>query len=270
MSKLAQAGGLTKYKPGSFKELISISFPMIITALSGNLMLFLDRIILGHYSLDAMNAIAAAGTAVFTFAFGAFGIASISEVFVGQANGAKKYKDIGPPVWQMIWFSGLSAILFAFITLFFADNILAKPFHLEGLTYFKILMYTAFLIPLHGALAGFFVGQGKVYLVTVAVIIGNAVNLVLDIILVFGVKDWIPSMGAAGAGIATAIGEFIQVIIIFSVFLAPKYKHKFNSWNYKFDKKIFKDCLRIGTPSSVSHTLELTAWYVIFIFMMGQ
>ncbi len=267
MTKLVKAGGLTKYAPGSLKELISISFPMIITALSGNLMLFLDRIILGHYSLDAMNAIAAAGTAVFTFAFGAFGIASISEVFVGQANGAKKYQDIGAPVWQMIWFSLMTGVLFSIITLFFADNILAKPFHAEGLGYFKILMYTAFLIPLHGALAGFFVGRGKVYLVTTAVVIGNAVNLILDIVLVFGIDDWIPSMGAAGAGIATAIGEFIQVIIIFSVFLAPKYKNSFKTWQYKFNKGIFKDCLRIGTPSSISHTLELTAWYVIFIFM---
>jgi len=214
-----------------------------------------------------MNAIAAAGTAVFTFAFGAFGIASISEVFVGQANGAKNYKNISPPVWQMIWFSLMTGVLFSIITLFFGEKILADSFHVEGLTYFKILMYTAFLIPLHGALAGFFVGQGKVYLVTIAVVIGNAVNLILDIILVFGIEDWIPSMGAAGAGIATAIGEFIQVIIIFSVFLAPKYKHKFNSWNYKFNKDIFKDCLRVGTPSSISHTLELTAWYVIFIFM---
>lgn len=267
MSKLAQAGGLTKYKPGSLKELISISFPMIITALSGNLMLFLDRLILGHYSLDAMNAVAAAGTAVFTFAFGAFGIASISEVFVGQANGAKKYKEIGPPVWQMIWFSLLSGVLFLIVAFFFGEKILADAFHSEGLTYFKILMSFAFLVPLHGALAGFFVGRGKVYLVTTAVIIGNLVNLILDIILVFGIENWVPSMGTMGAGIATAIGEFIQVIIIFSVFLAPKYRHRFNTWNYKFKKGIFKDCLRIGTPNSISHTLELTAWYIIFVFM---
>jgi MATE family multidrug resistance protein len=104
-------------------------------------------------------------------------------------------------------------------------------------------------------------------LVTAEVIIGNLVNLVLDIILVFGIEGWIPSMGATGAGIATAIGEFIQVIIIFIIFLAPKYKNKFGTWDYKFEKRIFKDCLRIGAPNSISHTIELAAWYIVFVFM---
>ena len=46
-------------------------------------MMFLDRIILSNYSLAAMNAVVDASMACDVTQYGAIGIVSIAEVFVG-------------------------------------------------------------------------------------------------------------------------------------------------------------------------------------------
>ena len=105
-------GKLTKHPEGSVRELFTIAFPLMLSILSGNLMMFLDRLILANYSLEAMNAAAAAGMACMVIQYGAIGIASIAEVFVGQYNGAKKYAQAAQPTWQMVWFSLMTTVIF--------------------------------------------------------------------------------------------------------------------------------------------------------------
>ena len=46
------------------------------------------------------------------FIYGGIGIASIAEVFVGQFNGAKEYLKVASLVWQMIWFSLATSVIF--------------------------------------------------------------------------------------------------------------------------------------------------------------
>src|SRR5690606_24666188 len=95
---------LTKYPSGSLREQFAICLPLILSSLSSALMISADRVILAQFDHHAMNAAAMTAVIFFTFAFGAISVAGISEVFVGQHNGAKRYQKIGEPVWQMIWF----------------------------------------------------------------------------------------------------------------------------------------------------------------------
>ena len=103
---------LTKYKEGSIKELASIAFPLMMTSFSVMLMLFVDRLMLANYSLDAHNAAVKAATLGWAFLFGASSLAAIAEVFVAQYNGAGEKKRLGEPVWQMIWFSLATSVCF--------------------------------------------------------------------------------------------------------------------------------------------------------------
>ena len=66
-------------------------------------MFFTDRWILSMYSLHSMNAAIVVTSIVSIFQFAPLAVTSISEVFVGQYNGAGRYKEIGRPVWQMLW-----------------------------------------------------------------------------------------------------------------------------------------------------------------------
>jgi MATE family multidrug resistance protein len=252
---------LTPHKPGSVRELWRISLPLMLTALSGSLMLFCDRLILARYSIEAMNAASTAGMAVAVFQFGAVSIAAIAEVFVGQYNGAKKQNLLGEPVWQMIWFSCLTLLAFLPLGLFASQWFLPPKYSDLGTPYFMWLMIFGPLLPMISAVAAFYIGQGLVKLVTIAALFGNLINLVLGIMLVFGVpKLGIPAMSTEGAAIATVIAQSIQFAILFVVFLNHHHRKNHGTGHYKFNRSMFFQCIRIGLPSSIGHMIEIGAW----------
>src|ERR1700733_10256390 len=95
---------LTKYPSGSFRELVSIAFPLMLSSFSVLTMVFADRWLLAHYSMEAHNAAVTATTTGWAFIFGWIVLGNITEVFVAQYNGAGLSKRLGEPVWQMLWF----------------------------------------------------------------------------------------------------------------------------------------------------------------------
>src|SRR5437016_14456039 len=96
---------LTKYPAGSFRELCSLSLPLMLMVFSTYPMIFGDRLIVSMYSLEAMNAVGMVSIIIGVFYFGFTSLALIAEVFVGQYNGSKQYEMIGPSVWQLAWMS---------------------------------------------------------------------------------------------------------------------------------------------------------------------
>jgi MATE family multidrug resistance protein len=230
-------------------------------------MLFIDRAMLAAYSMDSMNAATMSGNFVCIFAFMYIGIANAAEVFVGQYNGSKQYEKLATPTWQMIYMS-LASCIISFPTAYFSDSINMLPHYYlkEGVVYQQTLMYFAFLQPIKVALAAFFVGQGKTKIITFAITTGTVVNLVLDYLLIYGVKNIVPAMGCKGAAIATVIAEFVQIAILAAVFFNRKNREIYKTFeNRRFDAKLFCDCLKVGVPMSLSNCISTAAWYVIQI-----
>lgn len=258
---------LTPYKEGSIKELATIAFPLILTALSGNLMLFLDRVIVARYSTDALNAVATASILCALFQYGVVGISSIAEVFVGQYNGAKQKDKLGEPAWQMVWFSLSTLILFIPLAFYSGSYLLPENLLGDALPYYKLILIFGPLLGIIAALSAFFVGQGKVKIIFMTTLVGNVANLGLDIIFVFGIKGWIPQMGTQGAALATVISQLLQVIILGSYFLSSNSRSQYGTNDWHFKKKPFLDCLKIGFPNAISHMIEISAWSLLIILM---
>lgn len=254
---------LTRFPEGSVRELWTITLPLILAGLSGNLMIFLDRLILAHFSTDAMNAATTAGIVVALFQYGAVGISSIAEVFVGQYNGSKQKSKMGVPAWQMIWFSLMTYIVFLPLALWGGQYLLAESFMDLAMPYYQWLMFFGPSLAIFSALAAFFIGKGKTRLVFIVTIIGNITNLVLNIALVFGIKGWFQPMGIKGSAIATVISQVIMVLILFSVFLNSNNRKTYGTKKFAFNFDEFWKCLKIGTPNSVGCMIEITAWAII-------
>lgn len=230
---------LSKYKGGSFRELFSICSPLILTAVSGSLMYFFDRVILARYSIDAMNAAASGWMACAVFQFAIFAVASITEVFVGQYNGAKRYRDLGAPVWQMLYFSLMSGVLFVLLAFFAGPWVIAERYEALGVPYFKWVMLMGMFFPMIGALSGFFVAQGKTRMVLTIAVVSNALNVALDYLFIFGVERVIPSMGIKGAAIATGTSQAIAVLAYLILFLKPLHRREHGTGDVAFKPSLF-------------------------------
>lgn len=257
-------GRLTRYSEGSMQELWAISFPMMLSLLSINLMTFADRLILSKYDTQAMNSAVIADLVFNMFQFGAMGIASISEVFVGQFNGARKYRRIGEIVWQMVWFSLGSVLFFVPMGLFAGPYLIPDADYISGgLSFFKWMMFFGPFFPLHAALASFLIGQGRVKLVMKVTLISNLLNILLDFILIFGVGESIPAMGATGAAIATGVAQMVQALVLLVIFLRPCHRKAYGTGIWHFKPKLFWQIFQVGCPRAVSDMMALSAWCVL-------
>ncbi|MDR2724170.1 MAG: polysaccharide biosynthesis C-terminal domain-containing protein [Holosporaceae bacterium] len=251
----------------NIKEVLKFTLPMVLTSLSMSLMFNVDRIVLVHYSVDSMNAAALAGNFVAMISYIAISVAQIAAIFVGQYNGLGEYKKTGWAPWQMIHLGLLSFLLFlpmATICQYF--SIFPEYFRDEGIQYLRILLAFAGFQAISAALSSFFIGRGESFTVIGAVLMVNILNFLLNIYLIFGIKEFFAPLGIVGAGWATAISEMVHTLILLCIFLKENNKKFYNTFDYKFRKELFFNCLKIGLPLSCGKVLSMLAWFVILSF----
>jgi MATE family multidrug resistance protein len=250
---------------GSLKELCVISFPLMLSLMSSSLMFFADRLFLAQYSLEAHNAAASAGNIVSFLQFPLICTACISEVFVGQCSGSGDKKHIGPYVWQMIWLSLLS-FLFFFPAAAWGGDYLFGGSRYQSMEeeYFRLLMFSGPIYCLAAALSAFYIGRGSLRFITIWTIIANIVNAFLASVLISGFSPYIPPLGIKGAAIATFASQGLFTLVLLKDFLKVTNMHIYGTGSFAFCWHKFYECLRLGFPASLAHTIEIFAWALFF------
>lgn len=251
----------------NFYSVLRVSFPLMLAALSSNMMLFFGRFVLAKYDIEAMNAASSTILACNVFQIAGLSITTMAEVFVGQHNGAGNLNRVPNAVWQMIWLSLILMVIFIPVAFWGGEYLVVNKFQMLGVPYFQITMLFGFLVPLLGALASFFVGTGDTSPLIISAVIGNIINGVLNIILVFGLDSLISPMGARGAAVATGIALFLQVLFLFTVFLNALNNKKYKTRALLIDTLQMVKCLKIGTPNAVGRILEIAGWATLVAYL---
>lgn len=258
--------------PGSYREILSIAYPLILSTASMTIMHFVDRMFLSWYSHKALAAATPAGITSFTIVCFFMGVSQYTTTIVAQYFGADESATCGIATWQGVFFSLASyAVILMFIPLgpmiFRWGGHSAEIVDLE-VRYFSILMLGGGLIPLQSALAGFFTGRGDTKTTMVAHTIGNGVNGVLDYGLIFG--NWgLPEMGLTGAALATVLASTVPVIILTILFLGRENNRRFATRRVRLNIPVFKKLLRYGVPAGLQFFLEISC-FTFFVIIVGR
>lgn len=258
---------MSEIQTASTKELWKISYPMMISFFSMMFMIFVDRLFLSWYSANSLNASVQSGTLAWGIILGWLTMASMSEVFVAQFNGAKRYDLVAKPVWQMIWLTLASWIFFIPFAIWGTPCIYDPSLRVEEYQYFQIFMLFGPVFSLAPAIGGFFVGRGQTQILQWMAVLGNVVNIILDPIFIFGIDGYFPSMGITGAAIATGIGTLIQCVVLFFVFIGKKYREKFNTTDSSLHSEIFFKTVKVGLPPSFLVCVEVLGWALFYHLM---
>lgn len=260
---------ITSHPIGSISEIWTISWPLILGLICNGMMIVVDRLMLGQYSLDAMNAASIAGSAAFSFFVLPMVVAGISEVFVGRYHGLDQHSKMGSCSWQMIWFSVFMIPLFLLCGNIFGPYLFrSTPRADYAIEYFYTIINFGSAFCINQALMGFFIGQGKVRIITVTVAFANIVNIFLDYALIYGTSIT-PSMGVKGAATATVISQFILVGTLFLVFISKKNRKEKGTGQWRIKANLFIRSLKIGVPASFAHLSEYICFF-IFLKIMGS
>ncbi|MBN2038010.1 MAG: MATE family efflux transporter [Chitinispirillaceae bacterium] len=257
----------------SYRDILFLSAPLILSMSSHMLMQFIDAIFLSWYSANAIAAVVPAGMTTWLLTSAFVGTAGYTATFVAQYIGAGRRTRAAHTVWQGIYFS-LAAGAFLALFILIAGPLFSFVGHaphiqMMEVTYFTITCPGAVFVVLSSALAGFFIGRGRTAAVMVVHFIGFGANVFLDYLLIFG-NIGFPRLGIAGAAWATVMASMIVAALFMTLFLRRDNRLDWSTWRSRsMDCGLLARLVRFGFPNGVRFSIEMLAW-TVFIFFVGR
>ena len=259
-------------RPGGGREVLQVAMPLVVSSLSWTVMTFVDRMMLKHWSGEAMTAAFIGSTAWFSLLCLPLGISAYTSTFVAQYHGSSQPKRIGPSVWQGTWLAIITSPL-TLACIFIAPWLFSLAGHEPEIAaleidYFVMLCYGSPALLIGQSLSSFYSGRGKTVVVMVVDAFFAIVNLLLDYLLIFGHFGF-PAMGIEGAGLATVISLWLKAITYATLFLLRSNQAGFATNQYALDTKLFRRMLYYGWPSGLQFLLDVVG-FTTFIILVGR
>jgi len=264
---------LGKNRTVSYRELLEVAFPLIITSASFTLLHFCDRMFLANYSSVSIQAVVPAGILAFTLICFFMALSAISNSFVAQYYGAEEYENCSRATAQS-FFMALFSIPFIWLLIPVGILLLKWSGHgpevfLEEKAYLSIVMLGGMNAPLTAALGSFYSGRGKTRVIMMVHLIGNSFNILLNWLLIFGHGPF-PEMGIRGAALATLIAGFIAPSILLVLYFSKRNQAQFQTRKtFRLNRKLFLRMIRFGLPSGTHMFLDLSS-FSVFVLLLGR
>ena len=205
----------------SFKNINKLAFPALIAGVAEPLLSTADLAIVGNITHNSTQSIAAIGIvgaflSMLIWVFGQIrsGISSI----ISQYLGANKIDEVKNLPAQAIFIVVSISVLVLAISYPFAEEIF-KFYNALGvileysIAYYKIRVFGFPFTLLTIAIFGTFRGLQNTYYPMLIALVGTVVNILLDIVLVYGFEGGIPAMNIQGAAYASIIAQIIMALM---------------------------------------------------------
>jgi putative MATE family efflux protein len=204
----------------SFRHINKLAIPALISGISEPLLSLTDAAIVGNITINATESLAAVGIVstflsmlIWVLGQTRSAISSIVSQYVG-ANKIDQIKNLPAQAIFIITSISLLIILFTYpvakpiFKLYNASDLILD----YSVIYYKIRVFgfpfTLFTIGVFGA----FRGLQNTYYPMIIAILGAVVNVVLDVILVYGIDGVLEPMNIEGAAYASVFSQFIMAL----------------------------------------------------------
>lgn len=256
----------------SNKEIIKISFPILISLLMEQLIGMTDTAFLGRVGEVELGASAIAGIYYLSLFMLGFGFSIGSQILIARRNGEKHYEEIGDIFYQGIYFLLFLALFIFIITKLVTPHILpaiiASP-QVQAATesYLHWRVYGFFFSFLAVMFRAFFVGTTQTRTLTLNSIVMVLSNVLFNYILING-KLGFPRLGIAGAAIGSTLAELVSVIffIIYTVRQVDLHRYGLNRIS-RFDRHKLRKILTISFWTMIQNFVSLSTWFLFFLFI---
>ncbi|WP_438989612.1 MATE family efflux transporter [Polaribacter sp.] len=205
----------------SLKHINKLAIPALIAGIAEPILSITDTAIIGNIDENATESIAAVGIvgAFISMLVWVFGqIRSAISSIVSQYVGANKLNEVKSLPAQAIAIVVLGSVLVLLISYPFSKQIF-QFYNASGvilnycIDYFNIRIFGFPFALFVFAIFGTFRGLQNTFYPMIIAIVGASVNIVIDIILVYGIEGFIPAMNIKGAAYASVIAQITMAII---------------------------------------------------------
>jgi len=251
----------------SLKHINKLAIPALIAGVSEPILSLTDAAIVGNINVNATESLAAVGivTTFLSMLIWVLGQtrSAISSI-VSQYLGADKLEQVKNLPGQAIFIITSLSVLIIVSTFPFAETIF-KLYNASDLIlnysvdYYKIRVFgfpfTLFTIAIFGAFRGL---QNTFYPMIIA-IIGTISNIILDVILVYGIEGLIQPLNIKGAAYASVVAQILMAF--FAAFFLLKKTTIPLKLNFPFNKEIKRFILMILNLFVRTIALNVTLYY---------
>ncbi len=254
----------------SYKNIWTVTFPILISLMMEQMIGLTDTMFLGHYGEVELGASAIAGVyylAMFVVAFG-FGIGA--QIIMGRRNGEGRYRQIGPVMIQGAFFMIVMASVMFTVSKIWTPGILrsiieSDAIYNAAIEYLDWRIYGFFFAFIAIMFRSFYVGITQTSTLTFNSLIMVATNIVLNYALIFGHFGF-PRLGIAGAAIASSISELVS-LIFFVIYTWKKVDLKKYGFMYAFHirPRMLKGMLTISSWMMVQNFISMSMWFIFFL-----
>ncbi|TKD65207.1 MATE family efflux transporter [Flavobacterium sp. ASW18X] len=283
----------------SFKTINKLAIPATIAGIAEPVLSITDTAIVGNIPVDGLESLAAVGIvgsflSMLIWVLGQTRSA-ISSI-ISQYLGADNLESVADLPAQAIYLNIALSIVLLTSTLFFAEEIFVL-FKASGkildycVAYYSIRVWGFPLTLFTFAIFGIFRGLQNTFYPMVIAIIGALVNIVLDVILVYGIEGYIPALYLEGAAYASLIAQAVMALLVFYLLrtktsISLKLKLPFNT---EIRKLIFmslnlfvraialnaalilavREATALGDQFIGAHTIAINLWLFSAFFIDG-
>lgn len=239
--------------------LLSMAFPPMLSMLIQSLYNIVDSMFVARYSENALTAVSLAFPLQTLIIACSVGIGVGVNSYIARKLGEQNQEEADSAVAHGLLLAILTSLIFVLCGIFcikpffklFTDDpaILA-----DGLVYARICVFFCFGPFIHICIEKVFQATGKMIFPMALQAIGAIINIILDPILIFGYLG-VPSMGIAGAAIATIIGQLTAMGLSFLVLITFTHDVKLHIKGFHYNKLMVRQILSIAIPNACMNAL---------------
>lgn len=258
-------------KGSVIRNLLSLSWPMVIS--SGFRMLgpTIDMIWVGKLGMASIAGVGVAGTAVMVMMAARMGINTGTRAMIARFVGSGDTEGANHVARQAFVISAAYAILMAAIGSFFAAPMLIllgveADVVSEGAAYMRIMLVGSAAMSFHMMAEAIMQASGDAMTPMRISIFYRLFHIALCPFLVFG--WWIfPRLGVSGAAMANIASQSLGMTLGLLVLFTGRSRLRLTMRNFRLDFNIIWRIVRIGIPSSVN-MIHRTLGRLAFVWFM--
>ncbi|MBQ9309227.1 MAG: MATE family efflux transporter [Clostridia bacterium] len=243
-----------------------ISVPIMISMLVQALYNVVDSIFVARFDARALTAVSLAMPVQMLMIAVCVGLATGINSLISRRLGEKRNDEARAAAWNGIFLELCGFLLFLIFGIFFtrpAFDALSNGLEAEvqeiireyGYQYLGIV--TTFSIGSFMAVVfeRMMQSTGNTVLSMITQLSGAITNLILDPIMIFGLLGF-PKLGAAGAAIATVIGQWVSMLVGFGINQKKNVELKLEMKEFALNTRSIRDILSVGLPSVVMQAIS--------------